>query len=89
MHDLASRKARQFPYAALVFNPHEQFERLRERGKFEMFRNNIRARDVAFQGSINPVLNNFGSSSEARQYSGRAVEDDWRCPFAPSSEEQT
>ncbi|HTY31686.1 guanitoxin biosynthesis heme-dependent pre-guanitoxin N-hydroxylase GntA [Mycobacterium sp.] len=86
MHHLASRKARQFPYATLVFNLHEQFERMRERGKFEMFRDMIRARDVAFSGSINPVLTNFGSSSEARQYSGRAVEDDWRCPFAPSSE---
>jgi FPC/CPF motif-containing protein YcgG len=79
----ASRKARQFPNAALVFNLHQQFERLRERGKFEMFKNMIRARDMAFQGSINPVLENFGDSSEARQYSGRAVEDNWRCPFQP------
>jgi uncharacterized protein len=83
MHPLASRKARQFSHAALVFNPHEQFERLRERGKFEMFKNMIRARDMAFQGSINPVLENFGNSSEAVQYSGRVVEDDWRCPFRP------
>src|SRR6476469_10294882 len=52
----ASPKARQFPNAALVFNMHQQFERLRERGKFEMFKNMIRARDMVFQGSINQVL---------------------------------
>jgi uncharacterized protein len=84
LHPLASRNARQFPYAALVFNLHSQFERLRERGKFETFKNMIRARDVAFQGSINPVLANFGNASEAAQYSGRAVETDWRCPFQPN-----
>ena len=83
LHPHASRHARQFPYATLVFNLHEQFERLRERGKFETFKNMIRARDMAFQGSINPVLENFGSRSEALQYSGRAVEDGWRCPFRP------
>ena len=86
LHPLASRKARQFPHAALVLNLHVQFGRLRERGKFEMFKNMIRARDMAFQGSINPVLENFGESSEARQYSGREVEDNWRCPFEPVDE---
>jgi FPC/CPF motif-containing protein YcgG len=87
MHPLASRKARQFPHPALVFNLHQQFERLRQRGKFEMFKNMIRARDMAFQGSINPVLENFGAISEARQYSGRAVEDNWRCPLQPVDED--
>jgi len=83
MHPLASRNARQFCHTALVFNLHEQFEDLRRRGKYEMFKNMIRARDMAFQGSINPVLKNFGTISEARQYSGRDVEDNWRCPFQP------
>ena len=87
MHPLASRDARRFPHAALVFNMHQQFERLRERGKFEMFKNMIRSRDMAFQGSINPMLQNFGTSSEVRQYSGRAVGDNWRCPFQPVNEE--
>lgn len=87
LHPLASRNARQFPHAALVFNLHEQFERLRERGKYEVFKNMIRARDVAFQGSINPVLENFGTSTEARQYSGRRVEDNWECPFRPANDE--
>jgi hypothetical protein len=41
----------------------------------------IRQRDIALQGSINPVLARFGEASEARQYSGRAVESNWKCPF--------
>ena len=88
MNPLASRNARQFPHAALVFNLHQQFERLRERGKYESMRNMIRARDMAFQGSINPVLLDFGNASEARQYSGRALEDNWRCPFRPADEDR-
>jgi FPC/CPF motif-containing protein YcgG len=51
----------------------------------------IRARDVALQGSMNPMLSDFGEQSEARPYSGRAVPQDWipdfpdpqkKCPFA-------
>ena len=41
----------------------------------------IRAREVALQGSINPMLSDFGEESEARQYSGRTVPDDWVPPF--------
>ncbi|MEP6902345.1 MAG: YqcI/YcgG family protein, partial [Actinomycetota bacterium] len=29
----------------------------------------------------NPNLSDFGTQSEARQYSGRAVEHEWKCPF--------
>ena len=81
MHEQASRMARNFPYPTLVFNLHEQFERLRQRGKFEGMKQMIRARDMAFQGSINPMLDNFGNSSEARQYSGRLQSEEWQCPF--------
>ena len=41
----------------------------------------IRARDRDNAGSINPMLSDFGTRSEARQYSGRAVGDDWQCPL--------
>jgi FPC/CPF motif-containing protein YcgG len=41
----------------------------------------VREREIALQGSLNPNLADFGERSEARQYSGRAVEDQWRCPF--------
>ena len=81
LHPLASRKSRTVTTPILVFNLHEQFERLRACGKFEKFMKMIRAREVAYQGDLNPMLRVFGESSEARQYSGRAVPDDWICPF--------
>ena len=81
MHPKSSRLARTVRYPTMVFNFHEQFERLRARGKFETMKETIRAREMAFQGSINPMLTNFGEKSEARQYSGLAVPDNWSCPF--------
>ncbi|MFN2541749.1 MAG: guanitoxin biosynthesis heme-dependent pre-guanitoxin N-hydroxylase GntA [Chthoniobacterales bacterium] len=81
MHANSSRIARRFPWPALIFNPHEQFEQLRADGKWRRMQETIRARDVALQGSVNPMLNDFGEASEARQYSGRAVPDDWKAPF--------
>ena len=45
-------------------------------------RNAVRKRDIQLQGAINPVLDSFGNASEARQYSGRAVDGDWKCPFS-------
>jgi FPC/CPF motif-containing protein YcgG len=65
----------------LVFNLHDQFERLRNVGRYERLREAIVQRDVALSGSANPMLARFGEASEARQYSGRAVSDNWRCPF--------
>ena len=81
MHPNSSRKARRFPWPALVFNPHEQFERLRADGKWQRMQETIRQRDRDLQGTINPMLSDFGVQSEARQYSGRAVEEDWKAPF--------
>jgi FPC/CPF motif-containing protein YcgG len=83
MHPAASRLARRFHRPTLVFNPRAQFERLRAEGKFERLRERVRERDLALQGSLNPNLADFGEQSEARQYSGRAVEAEWRCPFHP------
>jgi len=81
MHPAASRLSRRFRWPTLVFNPRAQFERLRAEGKFERLRAVVRERDLALQGTLNPNLADFGERSEARQYSGRAVEPDWRCPF--------
>jgi FPC/CPF motif-containing protein YcgG len=81
LHPRASRAARRFGSLALVFNPHRQFERLRQQGKYLTVRDRIRERDVALQGSVNPMLADHGQASEARQYSGRAVPADWKCPF--------
>lgn len=85
MHANSSREARRFPWPAMIFNPHEQFERLRSDGKWKHMQETIRHRDLELQGSINPMLSDFGERSEARQYSGRAVEDTWRAPFQPAS----
>lgn len=81
LHPHASRIARRFTHPVLVFNSHRQFERLREDGRFEKMQAATRSRDAELQGSINPNLADFGEASEARQYSGREVEDDWRCPY--------
>jgi FPC/CPF motif-containing protein YcgG len=83
LHARSSRRARCFRWPALVFNPHAQFERLRADGRYARYQALIRARDLALQGSLNPNLADFGERSEARQYSGRAIESDWRCPFHP------
>ncbi|MDN3725102.1 guanitoxin biosynthesis heme-dependent pre-guanitoxin N-hydroxylase GntA [Aequorivita sp. SDUM287046] len=81
MHPKSSRLARRAPYVTLVFNLHWQFEKLREMGAYHKVRDKIRQRDAALQGNINPVLEDFGESSEARQYSGRNVGEQWKCPF--------
>jgi uncharacterized protein len=81
MHPRSSRLSRRFRWPTLVFNPRTQFERLRAEGKFERLRAVVRERDIALQGTLNPNLADFGEQSEARQYSGRATEPDWRCPF--------
>lgn len=81
LHPGASRPARRFRAPALVFNLHDQFERLRAEGRYDRLREAILERDRSLAGSINPMLQRFGESSEARQYSGRPVGADWRCPF--------
>ena len=83
LHPGASRPARRFDCAALVFNLHSQFEALRASGRYDRLREAILARDVAYSGCGNPMLAVHGEQSEARQYSGRALPPDWRCPFAP------
>jgi len=81
LHPHASRPARRLPRPALIFNLHEQFEQLRAAGKYEGMREKILTRDEAIAGSRNPMLARHGETSEARQYSGRAVPAQWRCPF--------
>lgn len=84
LHPNASRPARRFGRPCMVFNLHDQFEQLRAQGKYEGMREKIMVRDEALAGSRNPMLQRHGEASEARQYSGRAVESDWRCPFSYS-----
>ena len=81
LHPNASRPARRFARPTLVFNLHDQFELLRAQGKYEGMREKILVRDEALAGSRNPMLARHGEMSEARQYSGRAVDEAWACPF--------
>lgn len=82
LHPHSSREARRFPWPLLVFNPHAQFTRLREAGRWARMQDVIRTRELSLQGSLNPNLAEHGSVTEARQYSGRPVEPDWHPPFA-------
>ncbi|GAB6843110.1 hypothetical protein HNR00_000455 [Methylorubrum rhodinum] len=81
LHPGASRKARRFEAPVLVFNLHDQFERLRGEGRYERLRASIVERDTAWAGSANPMLAGHGERSAARQFSGRAVPEDWVCPY--------
>ena len=81
LHPMSSRLSRRFRWPALMFNPRAQFDRLKAEGRFERMRDIVRERDIALQGSMNPNLADFGDASEARQYSGRATEPGWQCPF--------
>ena len=77
----SSRKARRFSVPAIVFNLHRQFEALRRGGKYGRLRDMVRANDVRYSGSVNPMLQDFGSASESVQYSGKAHEEGWQCPL--------
>ncbi|MBB4304600.1 hypothetical protein GGD81_003660 [Rhodobium orientis] len=83
LHPNASRPARRFHRPAMVFNSHVQFERLRADGRFDKMKEIVRKRDADLAGDVNPMLDDFGEASEARQYSGRAVDPGWEAPFEP------
>jgi FPC/CPF motif-containing protein YcgG len=82
LHPAASRYTRRFAWPTLVFNLHAQFEHLREEGRFDRMQEVIRKRERELQGSINENLGEYGTMSDARQYSGRAVDEQWQCPFS-------
>jgi FPC/CPF motif-containing protein YcgG len=81
LHPKASRAARRFKYPTFIFNSTAQFAKLRADGRFKKLQSIIRERDVELDGEINPMLDDFGDRSEARQYSGRQVSDNWKPPF--------
>jgi len=86
LHAASSRAARKFAWPTLIFNPHDQFERLKETDRYTRFQRVIRDAEVTLQGDINPMLSAFGERSEASQYSGREVGAEWRCPFHQQQE---
>ncbi|HZM80842.1 MAG TPA: guanitoxin biosynthesis heme-dependent pre-guanitoxin N-hydroxylase GntA [Candidatus Limnocylindrales bacterium] len=85
MHPASPRWTRRLAWPTLVFNAHAQFEELRRMGRFESLQRTIRRRDSRLQGSPNPALTDYGMQSEAKQYGGRVVEPDWKCPLVVRS----
>lgn len=81
LHPGSSRVARQFKYPTMVFNAHAQFEQIRTNGRYDTLRDTIRTRDKLYSGSVNPMLQNFGTASEVYQYTGKVYDDAWKCPF--------
>jgi hypothetical protein len=81
LHPNASRSARRFKYPTMVFNLHAQFERLRDEGRYETIRSKTIERDIALDGTANPMLARHGQGPAAAQYSGRLVSNNWKCPF--------
>ncbi len=82
LHPQASRPARRFVRPTMIFNLHDQFEKLRKANQYEKLRASILDRDVKIAGNINPMLAQHGEVSAARQYSGREVGSEWKCPYA-------
>lgn len=71
LHPDSPRLSRRTKFPAIVFNPHQQFEDLRKKNIFHKVRDTIRQRDLKLQGKANPMLHDFGVSSEIFQYTGK------------------
>ncbi len=81
LHPNSSRPARKFAYPVLTFNPHALFVKLKEAEQYNKMKNIVRKRDLSYAGSVNPMLDDFGKSSEVYQYSGRQYNNEWQCPL--------
>jgi FPC/CPF motif-containing protein YcgG len=74
------RRARRFQRPALVFNLHETFQSLRRQGVFQPMAEVIRDNEARCEGRRYRSLSAFGQHTDASQYAGREVTQDWRCP---------
>jgi uncharacterized protein len=81
LHPASPRLARRFSHPAMIFNPHDQFESLRADGRYGRIQEVVRTRELRTQGTLNPMLAEFGRASEAAQYSGQETGPDWICPL--------
>ncbi len=81
LHPESSRQARRFEYPVLIFNPHAQFAEMKTAARYEKMKTIVRKRDMAYSGSVNPMLTDFGEASEVYQYSGRNYDNNWKCPL--------
>lgn len=81
LHPNSSRPSRRFTYPTLVFNPHAGFDQMRAQNQYEKMKTIVRKKDFAISGSVNPMLDDFGRSSETFQYSGKNYPSSWQCPL--------
>ena len=81
LHTNSSREARRFPFPLLIFNVFDQFEQLERLGLYESMVKTNRERDLKFQGSVNPMVEQHGDAWEPIQFSGQANSSAWKCPF--------
>lgn len=81
MHPHSSRKARRMRFSTIVFNLFEQFEELERKGRYASTVSANRKLDIALQGSINPMVKEYGDKWESIQFSGKANPPNWQCPF--------
>lgn len=75
LHPDSPRFARRFSMPTIVFNPHVQFEKLKQKGIFKGIQKVIRKRDELLQDK-NPMLADFGEKSEVFQYLGKIYKPD-------------
>lgn len=81
LHAKSSRLARRFSTPTLIFNLYAQFEQLDEETEFYPMVRTNRKKDIAFQGSVNPMVEKYAEKWEAIQFSGKENPPEWKCPF--------
>jgi FPC/CPF motif-containing protein YcgG len=65
LHAFSSRRARRFPYPALVFNTLGQFEQLVAEDKYDHLVQTSRKRDRNYKGNVNPMVEKYGDSGNS------------------------
>ena len=81
IHPNSSRRGRRFPFTGLIFNAFAQFEAFERKGSYERMVQLNRQRDIAFDGTVNPMVEQHGDQWEAIQFSGQTNPPTWQCPF--------
>ncbi len=81
LHPGSTRKGRRFSRPTLIFNVFRQFESLQKKGAYDPMVRTNRLRDLKFDGSVNPMVEEFGENWESIQFSGKKNSRQWRCPF--------
>ena len=81
IHPNSSRRGRRFSKPSLIFNLFRQFDSLGKKGVYESMVKAIRARELKFDGAVNPMTLAHGDDWEAIQFSGKPNPSEWKCPF--------